>query len=156
MDIQGTVAPGFEPVREAFEANFATRGELGAAVCATHQGRVVVDLCAGLADPATGAPWTPDTMINVFSATKGLAALALLMLQDRGLLDPSAPMAEYWPESTPLRTPNSNSWACAGCSSSMRRMPATSPSSTNSTTKRKNTRRASFAMPGTSCTRRDD
>lgn len=96
--IQGTVEPGFEPVKATFEENFKRRGELGAAVCIWHQGEVVVDLWGGVVDRKTKAPWAADTMTLVFSCTKGLAATALLMLADRGQLDYDAPVAEYWPE----------------------------------------------------------
>lgn len=96
--IQGTVAPGFEPVRHAFEENFKRRGELGAAVCIWHRGRVVVDLWGGTADKATGRPWTGDTPTTVFSVTKGLSALCLLMLAERGGLDYDRKVADYWRE----------------------------------------------------------
>src|SRR6266699_3376416 len=57
----------FAPVREAFAANFAERGEQGAAVCVMAGGRVVVDLAGGWADLAGTRPWEPDTLVNVFS-----------------------------------------------------------------------------------------
>ncbi|MEU1512246.1 serine hydrolase domain-containing protein [Streptomyces sp. NPDC005811] len=96
--IQGEVAPGFEPVREAFAANFERHDDIGAAVCVYHRGRPVVDLWAGTADPDTGRPWTPDTLQLVYSATKGATATAAHLLAQRGELDLDAPVAEYWPE----------------------------------------------------------
>lgn len=96
--IDGTVAPGFEPVREAFAANFAERGELGGAVCAVVGGEVVVDLWGGVRDRSTGAPWSADTMTLVHSTTKGLSAMVLALLHSRGLLDPDERVAAYWPE----------------------------------------------------------
>ncbi len=95
--VHGHVHPAFTRVREVFEENFTERGEVGAAFSVVHRGERVVDLWGGLADREEARPWEADTLCVMFSATKGLAALALLMLQDRGLLDPAAPVAEYWP-----------------------------------------------------------
>ncbi|MBT2526669.1 beta-lactamase family protein [Streptomyces sp. ISL-99] len=96
--IDGEVAPGFEPVREAFIANFTQHGDIGAAVCVYWHGRPVVDLWGGVADPETGRPWTRDTLQLVYSATKGATATAAHMLAERGMLDLDAPVAKYWPE----------------------------------------------------------
>ncbi|MGI5436772.1 serine hydrolase domain-containing protein [Streptomyces shenzhenensis] len=96
--IHGEVAAGFEPVREAFAANFAQHGDIGAAVCVYQYGRPVVDLWGGVADPETGRPWTRDTLQLVYSATKGATATAVHMLAERGALDLDAPVAKYWPE----------------------------------------------------------
>ncbi|MFD7506804.1 serine hydrolase domain-containing protein [Streptomyces sp. NPDC059850] len=96
--IHGEVAPGFEPVREAFKANFARHGDIGAAVCVYQHGRPVVDLWGGVADAETGRPWTRETLQLVYSATKGATATAAHMLAERGALDLDAPVAKYWPE----------------------------------------------------------
>ncbi|MFF5366525.1 serine hydrolase domain-containing protein [Streptomyces sp. NPDC013187] len=96
--IEGEVAAGFEPVREAFAANFSAHGDIGAAVCVYQYGRPVVDLWGGIADSETGRPWTRDTLQLVYSATKGATATAAHMLVERGALDLDAPVAEYWPE----------------------------------------------------------
>ncbi|SHN36561.1 serine hydrolase domain-containing protein [Actinacidiphila paucisporea] len=96
--IHGEVAAGFEPVREAFAANFSQHGDIGAAVCVYHHGRPVVDLWGGVADAETGRPWTRDTLQLVYSATKGATATAAHMLAERGALDLDAPVATYWPE----------------------------------------------------------
>ncbi|QKW50915.1 serine hydrolase domain-containing protein [Streptomyces buecherae] len=96
--IYGEVAAGFEPVREAFAANFAQHGDIGAAVCVYQYGRPVVDLWGGVADPETDRPWTRDTLQLVYSATKGATATAAHMLAERGALDLDAPVAKYWPE----------------------------------------------------------
>ncbi|MEU2928588.1 serine hydrolase domain-containing protein [Streptomyces sp. NPDC007251] len=98
MDVNGTVAEGFEPVREAFAANFAQRGERGAAVAVYRDGRKVADLWAGSRDVDGTAPWEPGTAQIVRSATKGVAAAALLLLHQRGELDLDAPVGAYWPE----------------------------------------------------------
>ncbi|WP_033328947.1 serine hydrolase domain-containing protein [Streptomyces yerevanensis] len=96
--IDGEVEAGFEPVREAFAANFARHGDIGAAVCVYRDGRPVVDLWGGIADPDTDRPWTRDTLQLVYSATKGVTATAAHLLAERGALDLDAPVAEYWPE----------------------------------------------------------
>ncbi|MFD7508381.1 serine hydrolase domain-containing protein [Streptomyces sp. NPDC059853] len=98
MAINGEVAAGFEPVREAFAANFLRRGDVGAAVCVYLDGRPVVDLWGGVADPDTGRPWTRDTLQLVYSATKGATATAVHLLAQRGELELDAPVAAYWPE----------------------------------------------------------
>jgi len=96
--IDGFVAPGFEPVAEAFARNFAERGELGAAFSAHAGGELVVDLWGGLADRHRDVPWRHDTLVGVFSGTKGLVATCLLLLLERGALELDAPVSRYWPE----------------------------------------------------------
>lgn len=96
--VGGTCADGFEPVRDAFVANFAEPGEMGAAVAVVVDGRTVVDLWAGLADPHTGRGWGASTPVVVYSATKGPTAVCALRLWDQGVLDIDAPVAEVWPE----------------------------------------------------------
>jgi CubicO group peptidase (beta-lactamase class C family) len=96
--IEGQVRAGFEAVRDTFAENFARRGELGAACCVYYRGEKVVDLWGGVRDKATGAPWQEDTMVIVYSATKGLAAMTLAAAHSRGWLDYEAPVARYWPE----------------------------------------------------------
>lgn len=98
VDVQGSVAPGFEPVAEAFAANFALHGEVGAACAVRVGGEQVVDLWAGTADPADGRPYEADTLQLVFSSTKGVVAAAAHLLAQRGELDLDAPVAEVWPE----------------------------------------------------------
>lgn len=97
-DIQGTVAPGYEPVKRAFADNFRRGKELGAAFAAYRDGHPVVDLWGGVADRATGQHWERDTLQLVFSGTKGFVAVCLLVLLDRGLIELDAPVARYWPE----------------------------------------------------------
>ncbi|AXE86518.1 serine hydrolase domain-containing protein [Streptomyces sp. Go-475] len=98
MDVHGTVAEGFEPVRDAFVKNFATLGERGAAVAVYRDGQRVVDLWAGTKDVDGTAPWERGTAQVVRSATKGVAAAVLLLLHQRGQLDLDAPVGHYWPE----------------------------------------------------------
>lgn len=94
----GWTAPGFEPVRDAFEANFTHHNEVGAAFCAYHRGQKVADLWGGIADPATGAAWDEDTMVLVFSTTKAFTAMCAHHLAQSGALDVEAPVRTYWPE----------------------------------------------------------
>ena len=98
MAAGGEVAPGFERVRDAFGGNFERHGDVGAAVCVYHRGRKVVDLWGGLADAATGRPWTADTLQLVYSATKAATATCAHLLAQRGQLDLDKPAARYWPE----------------------------------------------------------
>jgi CubicO group peptidase (beta-lactamase class C family) len=96
--MDGTVEPGFERVADAFRANFDERGEVGAAVCVYVDGRPVVDLWGGIADRATAREWARDTIVIIFSCTKGVTAVCANLLVERGLLDPVKPVATYWPE----------------------------------------------------------
>lgn len=95
-EIHGTCKPDFEAVRTAFAANFDQGLEQGACVSVTHHGETVVDLWAGQA--ADDRPWEADTICNVWSTTKTMAATVMLMLADQGLIDLDAPVATYWPE----------------------------------------------------------
>ena len=97
-EIQGYAHNEFEAVREAFAENFTRRNELGAACCIYHQGEKVVDLWGGIRNKATGEPWEEDTMVLVFSATKGLAAMAMAVAHSRGWLDYEERVCTYWPE----------------------------------------------------------
>ena len=97
-DIGGWVEASFEPVIDAFAANFDERGEVGAAVCVYVDGEPVVDLWGGLADATTGRPWTADTVVLVYSSTKGVTAVCANRLIEQGRLDPDATVATYWPE----------------------------------------------------------
>jgi len=96
IDISGHVNAGFEPVADAFEENFAIRGEVGAEFCAYVGGECVVNIWAGMATP--DRPWAQDTLVFLFSVTKGATALVAQILADRGLLDVNAPVAAYWRE----------------------------------------------------------
>ncbi|MFJ4787285.1 serine hydrolase domain-containing protein [Streptomyces sp. NPDC088794] len=96
--VHGDCDERFAAVRTAFEENFRDRDELGAAVTVTVGGEVVVDLWGGWADGARTRPWERDTLVNVWSTSKGPVALCAHILADRGLLDLDAPVAAYWPE----------------------------------------------------------
>jgi CubicO group peptidase (beta-lactamase class C family) len=92
---EGFVAPGFEPVREAFEAQLSE--ELGAGFAAVRDGEIIVHVWGGYADRAQTRPWTHETIAPVYSTTKGVSALVLALLFDRGLIDYETPLAALWP-----------------------------------------------------------
>lgn len=96
--IDGMCDPRFDRVRSAFADNFSHRGEVGATVAITLDGKPIVDLWGGWADAARTRLWRPDTIVNVASTTKGLTAVCAHRLVDQGLLDLDAPVATYWPE----------------------------------------------------------
>ena len=99
--IEGTVAPGFEPAREAFAANFARQGdyeELGASFAAYHRGKRVVDLWGGFQDRAKTKSFTPNTLVNVWSTTKAITATAIALTVERGLIRYEDKVASVWPE----------------------------------------------------------
>lgn len=98
MNVQGYTAPEFACVKAAFEENFAERSELGGACCVYYEGEKVVDLWGGIRDPESLAPWEQDTMVIVFSLTKGMSALTLALANSRGWFDYEAHVADYWPE----------------------------------------------------------
>jgi CubicO group peptidase (beta-lactamase class C family) len=98
MESKGTVAPGWEPVREAFDTNLASGEEVGCAAAVYHRGTKVVDLWGGHVDQSCTSEYAEDTLQLVFSTTKGITAIAVAMCVERGLLDYDAPVSRYWPE----------------------------------------------------------
>ena len=97
-DVQGTCDDAFEGVRAALAGNLEQGKDVGACAAVTVDGRLVADVWGGFQDPARTTPWAEDTIINVWSTTKTMAALSLLLLADRGELDVDEPVATYWPE----------------------------------------------------------
>ncbi len=97
-EIRGHCDPSLTKVRDAFASGFANGDELGAAVCVTVAGKTVLDLHAGFADAERTRPWQSDTLVNVYSTTKGMTAICALRLVDQGKLVLHAPVARYWPE----------------------------------------------------------
>ena len=98
VEPQGQCDSRFGAVREAFAENFASKSEVGASVAAYLDGKLVVDLWGGHADAAGSRPWERDTIVNVYSITKPIAAICLHRLVDQGKVDVDAPVARYWPE----------------------------------------------------------
>lgn len=98
VEIHGHCDDRFSAVRDAFAKNFEDGLEVGASFAATIDGETIVDIWGGWADGEQTRPWERDTIVNVYSTTKVMAALCMHMLVDRGLLDLDAPVADYWPE----------------------------------------------------------
>lgn len=98
MNIDGTCDDKFSAVYDAFAANFENNGDVGASVAVSVNGQMVVDLWGGSASADGSAPWQQDTIVNVYSTTKTMAGLTLLVMADRGEVDLDAPVADYWPE----------------------------------------------------------
>lgn len=94
----GDVAQGYGKVADAFRANLETGGEVGGAVSVYRDGVKVVDLWGGYRNGLTKSPWQADTMVNMFSTTKGVTALTLAVAVSQGLLSYDAKVADYWPE----------------------------------------------------------
>lgn len=95
--VHGWVAPGFEEVRDELARNLEERGERGAAVAVYVEGEKVVDLWGGERNPRH-QPWEENTLVPVYSTTKGVTALVVAVAHSRGWLDYDAPVARYWPE----------------------------------------------------------
>jgi CubicO group peptidase (beta-lactamase class C family) len=98
VDIHGRCDSRFAKVRDAFEKNFREHGDIGASVAVSLEGEMVVDLWGGFRDEARSKPWEENTIVNVYSSTKTMAALCMLLLADRGEVDLYAPVIRYWPE----------------------------------------------------------
>ena len=97
VEVFGEVAPGFEPVKQVF-ADLWKEVEVGASFCAWHRGQKVVDIWGGYSDVDMTRPWERDTLVNVYSTTKGLASLAIAVLYDEGKIDYDEKVVTYWPE----------------------------------------------------------
>lgn len=98
VEIHGHVEDGFGPVADEFRRNFTERGELGAAFAAVRHGELVVDLWGGSRDARRSMPWERDTLVTVWSTTKGMAATAMAVAHNGGLFELDTPVASYWPE----------------------------------------------------------
>lgn len=94
--ISGHTEPGYEAVAAAFADNFMSRNELGAACCMYVDGAQVVDLWGGVRNRKTSEPWEQNTMVIVWSATKGMSGLAIALAESRGLLDYDERVSTYW------------------------------------------------------------
>ncbi|WP_030132861.1 EstA family serine hydrolase [Mycolicibacterium neoaurum] len=98
MTVDGVCDPRFEQVADALGRAIDDGEECGAAIAIDIGGELVVDIWGGHADAARTTPWTADTIVNVWSSTKNVTALAGLMLIDRGLVTAQTPVADVWPE----------------------------------------------------------
>lgn len=98
LEVHGKCDEKFASVREAFANNLESGADVGASFCATVEGETVIDLWGGYKDKDKTLAWEEDTIVNVYSSTKTMAALVMLMLADRGEIDFYAPVAKYWPE----------------------------------------------------------
>ena len=96
--VNGICDERFQAVAAEFALNFAERGEVGASVCITHEGKTVVDLWGGTKNVERDAPWERDTVATIFSCTKGATALCAHILVSRGQPISKRHVAEYWPE----------------------------------------------------------
>lgn len=96
--VQGTCDARFQRVRDSFAANLASGEDIGASAAVFIDGEPVVDIWGGHVDGARTRPWQRDTIVNNFSTTKTMTAIAALILADRGDLDLDAPVTKYWPE----------------------------------------------------------
>lgn len=97
IEVHGELAPGLEAVKQAFEDNW-NRIEVGASLCVYHKGKKIVDLWGGFQDRDLSRPWKKETLVNIYSATKGVVSLALANLFDEGKLNYQARVTDYWPE----------------------------------------------------------
>ena len=97
-DLHGSCDPHFERVHDALATHIDAGKEVGASLYVNIDGEDVIDLWGGWRERERVAPWTEDTIVNVFSGSKTVTSLAVLMLADRGQLDVDAPVAKYWPE----------------------------------------------------------
>lgn len=98
VDIGGFAEPGYGAVADAFQANFDERDEIGAACSVVVDGQTVVDLWGGHRDRKRTEPWTTDTLVTMFSTTKGMAATAMAIAHSRRLFELDQPVSVYWPE----------------------------------------------------------
>lgn len=98
LPLSGHVGPGFEPVRDVFADVVRSQPGTGACVAAWYDGSWVLDLHGGWADAARTRQWAPDTLVMPYSVTKPFAAVAVLVLAERGVLDLDEPVQTWWPE----------------------------------------------------------
>ncbi|PLB44854.1 beta-lactamase [Aspergillus steynii IBT 23096] len=97
-DVKGEWDPEFNDLHDLLQKNIANESEVGASITVNINGKNVVDIWGGYRDAARSQPWEADTIVNVFSTTKNIVNLAMLVLIDRALLDPHEKVSKYWPE----------------------------------------------------------
>ncbi|CAH0024852.1 unnamed protein product [Clonostachys rhizophaga] len=96
--VNGSCDPQFQGVRDAFSKYIVSGEENGASLAVNFDGKDVINLFGGYADNARTRPWTENTIVNMFSCTKIVSALAMLKLVDRGLVSFTDKVAKFWPE----------------------------------------------------------
>ena len=94
-----SVTPALSPYKMRSARSSTSGSEVGAALAVYVGGDAVVDLWGGHADAARTRPWERDTIVNLYSVGKAVAAICALRLVRRGALDLDAPVARYWPSS---------------------------------------------------------
>jgi CubicO group peptidase (beta-lactamase class C family) len=97
-EVNGICDPRFERVHDALASNIRAGKEIGASIYVNIDGEDVIDLWGGWRDKEHSVPWTEDTIVNVFSASKTVTSMAVLLLVERGMIDLDASVAKYWPE----------------------------------------------------------
>lgn len=98
MKVDGVSIERFAGVRDKFQQNLESGADLGASLCITVNGEAVLDIWGGWAEEGRAKPWQRDTIVNVYSSTKIMMALTVLLLNDRGVLDYDDKVARVWPE----------------------------------------------------------
>ena len=98
IEIGGFCDPQFKAVQDVFARNFEQFDELGASLAVTLNGKFMMDIWGGWADAAKTRPWEENTIVCVFSITKIMTSICILMLCEQGLLDLNSPVSKYWPE----------------------------------------------------------
>tara|TARA_B100001250_G_scaffold409778_1_gene434817 strand:- start:4638 stop:5834 length:1197 start_codon:yes stop_codon:yes gene_type:complete len=96
--IDGYCDEKFSEVKEILEKNIRSGFELGASISMEIEGETVLNLWGGYTNLEKTNTWKEDTLVNVFSTTKGMAAICLLQLVENGSLDLDLPVSKYWPE----------------------------------------------------------
>ncbi|MBF4162498.1 serine hydrolase domain-containing protein [Nocardioides acrostichi] len=94
--VEGTCTDTFAPLRDLLEQHLASGDDTGASLAVVHDGQLVVDLWGG--EARAGEAWTRETIVQVYSVTKVMAALAFLTLVEAGEIDLDAPVTTYWPD----------------------------------------------------------
>ena len=96
--VNGYCAPYFNSIKNIFAESIDSGFETGASIAIEHKGEMIVNLYGGYKDTAKNTPWEKDTLVNVFSVTKGITAACVAMLVDQGKLDVHSKVSDYWPE----------------------------------------------------------
>ena len=96
--ISGYCDPRFEQVADVLRHSLESKFEVGASFAVEIEGEMVMDLWGGHKDAERTMPWQQDTIVNVFSVTKGVTAICAAKLIEQGHLDLYQKVSHYWPE----------------------------------------------------------